>query len=548
MRKHLFIFLLSSVLLSALQAQEAVKSIEEDYYNFLSLLGYAPRPYLNYRTFSDSAWIVDDETEHPWKPYLSAYIPLSDNFRMRVYGPELFMSGNTAAPYGQNDGLLWQGRGLNLMLKGGVRFEGYGFEITLLPHFVFSQNVPFDIMTSAYESEFGYIWGYRHGIGADAPQRFGDQPFFDFDFGDSEIRYTWKALTVGFGTQTIWLGPSYINSILHSNNAPAYPKFDIGLRRQQIIIPGTDVYIGDIETRLWIGHLSESDYFDSDPDNDYRMIHGFSFAYAPSFLPGLTLFANTIVTAPWDLESLRYIIPSDENTVEDRKGAFGFSWIFPEVGFEVYGELGIDDGMPFGPAGYIRHPFHTTVYTAGFKKVFPISEDNKIYGQILFEFNWMEMTKDFFFFWPYTFYFHHIIIQGYTNRGQWLGNGLGSGGNSQYIGFSIYYPKGTSTIFFQRNNPDNDFLYRNAIYDSVNNPMLAASNRHHFKANFNIGVLTSHFLTNNFLFSYNVIYNMIINPLYELTLEPHLIDGEAYFGKLQFLHNISFNLAIKYIF
>ena len=37
-------------------SQEALKSAEEDYYEFLSLQGLANRPALNYRTLSDGQW------------------------------------------------------------------------------------------------------------------------------------------------------------------------------------------------------------------------------------------------------------------------------------------------------------------------------------------------------------------------------------------------------------------------------------------------------------------------------------------------------------
>jgi len=428
MTKHFFSFIFFFFLFySILPAQEALKSIEEEYYDFLALQGLTERPALNYRTLSDSVWKIDKDAAHPWQDNnLGTIHPLFGDFRMRVYGPELFMSYNTAAPYGQNDGLLWQGRGFNSLFKGGVRFEGYGVELTLLPHFAFSQNAEFDIMPSAYESEYGYFWGYAHNIGADAPQRFGDKPFFDWDLGDSEIRYTWKTLTVGFGTQAIWLGPSYLNSMLHSNNAPAYPKFDIGLRKQRIVIPWINWYAGDVETRFWVGRLSESEYFDSDDTNNYTMFHGFSFAYTPSFLPGLTLFTNRVCLIPWEIENIKFIIPSDDNTIEDQKSSFGFSWIFPQVGFEVYGELGFDDFVPNSfPQGYIRYPFHTMMYTIGLKKTIPIISASKIYLELLFESNSMEMSQDFHFQWPYSPYFHHQVLHGYTNRGQWLGAGSG---------------------------------------------------------------------------------------------------------------------------
>jgi hypothetical protein len=549
-KKNIFICLLFIISFSGtLPAQEALKSIEEEYYDFFALQGLTERPTLNYRTLSDSVWKIDGTEEHPWQGNnLGVFHPLFGDFRVRVYGPELFMSANTAAPYGQNDGVLWQGRGFNSLFKSGVRFEGYGIELTLLPHFAFSQNADFDIMPPSYDSEYGYFWGYAHNVGVDAPQRFGDKPFFDWDFGDSEIRYTWKTLTIGFGTQTIWLGPAYLNPILHSNNAPAYPKFDIGLRRQRVTIPRLDWYIGDVEARLWVGRLEESNYFDNDDANNYTMIHGLSFAYAPSFLPGLTLFANRICLAPWAWENLSYIIPEKMQETEDQKLSLGFSWILPQVGFEVYGELGIDDyTKDIGTGAYLRHPFHTTVYTAGLKRSLQIIPEKKIYGELIFEFNWMEMTQDFQFEWPYSFYFHHQLTHGYTNRGQWLGAGSGWAGNNQFLAFILYYPQGTSSLFIQRNNPDNNYLFKNAIYDTASDPSLRAKNQHHYKANFNIGVNSCYFITKYINVSGGIVYNMIINPFYKRTKEtdnmsdkPNEPDGDNVF-----LHNFSFQLGVK---
>jgi hypothetical protein len=537
LRKSFFIGLLTYFLLSAvLSAQEALKSVEEEYYNFLALQGISERPYLNYRTLSDSVWTIGEDALHPWQEQnLAAKRRLFGKATFRIYGPELFMSGNTAAPYGQNDGALWQGRGFNASLTGGVRFEGYGVELTFKPQLSFSQNAAFDIMPSSYDSEYGYFWGYGHNIGVDAPQRFGDEPFFTWDWGDSEVRYSWKTLTIGFGTQAVWLGPSYLNSILHSNNAPTYPKLDIGIRKQPVTIPWINWHLGDIEFRLWAGYLSESDYFDNNSANDHTMFHGLSFAYAPSFLPGLTLFVNRVCLVPWALENLKYIFPAEANTIEDQKASFGFSWVFSKVGFEVYGELGIDDFVPGEIPGYIRHPFHTTVYTGGFKKVVTIKPEKNIYGEIIFEFNWLEMTQDFQFEWPYSFYFHHNITQGYTNRGQWIGSGLGSGGNSQYLGFALYYPQGNSLFFISRNNPDNNYLYKDAVHTSAAGGSLGKKNNNANKANFLIGISSGFYIKKWLFISGGLVYNLIINPFYEPANNGHHIE---------YKHNVSIQLGI----
>lgn len=526
-------------------AQEALKSIEEDYYDFLSLQGITERPSLNYRTMSDSMWKIDEAAEHPWQKYnLGADHSLFGDFKLRIYGPQLFMSANTTTPYGQNDGVLWQGRGFNALLTGGIRFDGYGIELTVLPHLAFSQNAPFKLIDvsegmsgeqySNKADTYGYFWGM-----VDAPQRFGDKPFFDWDFGDSEIRYTWKTITAGFGTQAIWLGPSFLNSMLHSNNAPAYPKFDIGLRRQRITIPRLNWYLGDIEARLWVGRLTESDYFDNDDSNNYTMYHGLALAYTPSILPGLTLFFNWIDLLPWDWKHLKYILPFDtSNEVEDdMKASFGISWVFTRIGLEIFGELGVDDYIPDRRIrGYIRYPFHTMWYTVGLKNVIPIVPRRNIMGELLFEWNSMEMSQDFQFQWPYSPYFHHQVVQGYTNRGQWIGAGSGWGGNSQYLGFKLYYPKGSSLLFFHRNNPDNNFIYSKAVYD-VASPELENKYFRSWKANFIIGLDTDYFILSNLSIGGGMAYNFIINPYY--------FYNKADYWEDEFMHNVYFHLIIR---
>jgi hypothetical protein len=530
-----------------LYSQEALKSGEEEYYDFLALQGLVTRPTLNYRTLSDSVWTLPSGTEHPWQAQNLGTTRsfFDDKLKLRIYGPELFMSVNTAAPYGQNDGALWQGRGFNASFTGGVRLEAYGVEATFKPQLAFSQNAAFEIMKSAYDSEYGYFWGYAHNTGIDTPQRFGGQPFFTWDWGDSEIRYSWKTLTIGFGTQSIWLGPAHLNPLLHSNNAPSYPKFDIGIRKQSIIVPWINWYAGDIEFRLWMGYLSESAYFDNDPQNDHTMFHGLSFAYAPSFLPGMMLSANRVCLVAWDWENLKYVFPSQDNTSEDQKASFGLSYQIPKAGIEIFGELGIDDFLVGGPMGYLRYPFHTMVYTAGLRKTVTFTPE--IYGLFSFEWNNMNASPDFQFQWPYSFYFHHQAIHGYTNRGQTLGAGSGWGGNNQILQFDLYYPQGVSSLFIQRNNPDDNYILRKAINTSG-----VSFRWENWTANFNMGLLTRYYATKDLSLGGAFIYNLVINPAGgdkrgndDIFLPP--VDGGDR-NKEIYQNNIVFNIFVQYTF
>ena len=508
------IVLVLLLLPAGLFSQEALKSAEEDYYEFLSLQGLANRPALNYRTLSDGQWQLAGAAAagmHVWagnnlgttftlwqdeSPAENWFARgLFQGLAMKVYGPEWYNSFNTAAPYGQNDGALWQGKGYNTSLTVGIRFESYGFELTLKPQLSFSQNLSFDLMPSNTDSPYGYFWGYGKNVGVDAPQRFGDKPFFVYDWGDSEVRWTWHSFTVGFGTQAIWLGPASMNPILHSNNAPSYPKVDIGLRRQPVVLPWLGWYLGDVEARIWTGRLTESDYFDNDDSNNHNMIHGLALAYAPSFVPGLTLFANRTCLVKWDWANMKYIWPLAENTHvgeqgagEDQKMSFGFDWVFPQVGFEVYGEVGKDDYSS------IRvYPLRTIVYTLGLKKTFTIYEKWQLYGQLNLEVNNNEMSHDFQFQWPYSFYYHHQITQGYTDRGQWLANAFSPGGNSQVLDFTVYYPKGKTRLSLKRTNPDNNYIYQHSI-GTENTPEITEVNGQ-YKTLISVGLFSQYYIT-----------------------------------------------------
>jgi hypothetical protein len=254
----------------------------------------------------------------------------------------------------------------------------------------------------------------------------------------------------------------------------------------------------------------------------------------------------------WDWENLKYLFPSRDNIDEDQKASFGLSYLFPSVGFEVYGELGIDDFVFGGPEGYLRYPFHTMTFAAGIKKTMAIVPSRNIYGTIIFEWNSMEMSQDFQFQWPYSFYFHHNIRQGYTNKGQIMGAGSGSAGNSQYLEFKLYYPQGFSSLFITRNNPDNNYIFSKAITTSARDPDMAFR-WENWEANFNVGLTSLYYITRDISIGGAVIYNLIINPLFgdkrgnpDIFMPPQTGDMDD--NPKTYMHNISLNLYIRYSF
>lgn len=463
----------------SLFAQVSISSEEEQYLDILALKGQISKTTINYKTLSDSYYISDIESndfnseDFLWNEnsITSAYSLFDNTNNLFIFDPEFYSSFNTSEPYGQNDGGLWQGKGYNSYFTTGLQFKYKGLEFILKPQLSFSQNLSYDYPAPNYSgtlfNDKASIFGYYGLRSIDAPQRFGDTAFFNFDWADSEIRYTWNNITAGFGTEYIWLGPANINPIIHSNNAPSYPKIDAGIRRTPLNI--YDIWLGDIEFRYWLGKLSESDYFDNNDENNYNMIAGLSLGYEVPFLPGLSFGFNRTMLSKWDninsYTLFNILIPGMKKKAgydeSDQRASVTADYFIPSGGIDLYIEWAKND-YNTGKDNIIRYPFHTQAFTAGFKKINDYS--NNLKGQLLFELSYIESSMDYVFFYDWggignSFYTHHFVTQGYTNKGQYLGAGIGSGGNSQYLGYKLYYPKGNSSLFVQRLNPDLNYFY-----------------------------------------------------------------------------------------
>ena len=514
--KKIFLLFFISALSINLFSQEALKSTEEEYYDFLALDGITERPTLGYRTLSDSVWNINPEKSHIWENNnLGKQNVLweSENqgknwftrgffhgFKLKVFGPEWFNSYNTTAPYGQNDGALWQGKGYNTSFSTGLKVESFGFELTVKPQVSFSQNLAYNFLPGVFGNENSYFWGY----GIDLVQRFGNKSFTNFDLGDTEIRYTFYTFTLGFGFQSPWLGPSYINPMLGSNNAPTYPKFDIGFRKTKLFIPGLNWYLGDFESRIWIGQLTESNFFDNNNVIDKNLIFGFNFSYTPSFWHNFTIGVTKICTTKWGNNFFKYLNPfyssNDVHGIgEDQKASVYAVVLFPSVGFELYGEIGTDDYI----SDNLSSLKHTMIYTVGAKKTFNISDKCKTL--VLFEWNDFEMSQDFQLQWNYMGYYgHHQVKEGYTQKGQILAGAYSYFGDSQLLKIELLFPKSSHSLFLHRFCPDMNYVYNKAVNDTA-----AAGNLEHlhtlYRTYFTIGLENTVFISDSFFI--NLEYN-----------------------------------------
>jgi hypothetical protein len=141
--------------------------------------------------------------------------------------------------------------------------------------------------------------------------------------------------------------------------------------------------------------------------------------------------------------------------------------------------------------------------------------------------------------WSSTFYAHHIITQGHTNQGQWLGAGIGTGGNSQYLGFKLYFPRGYGHLFLQRQNPDLDYTWyidsKKYLNGFAKNNGVAEGNIRLF---LDIGLSGSFFITKDLSVLGSFVFRDERNPL---NRSKSITDHASVHR-----YNVYFSAAVKY--
>ena len=111
----------------------------------------------------------------------------------------------------------------------------------------------------------------------------------------------------------------------------------------------------------------------------------------------------------------------------------------------------------------------------------------------------------------FNFYAHHRVTQGYTNRGQWLGAGIGTGGNSQYLSFTVYHKKGSFTLFGQRRNPEMDYTMFIDSRKQTEEYKAEAD----IKVVLDFGISATYFINHAMRLSCSYTFSDEHNPLYE---------------------------------
>lgn len=434
----------------------------EEYLRVLQVIGsagggsFTVRP----RSLFDALGEVGADTLHPWHGRLTPPTrrPLGGWGDVTVVDPGLRLFMNSAFPDGANDGPVWQGQGLTAALDGGATVSMGPLTVTAHPLATWTQNGAFDeaAVRVAGASPDDYPWRV-----IDLPQRRKGGSFARLYPGDSSVRLRGPGLEVGFGTENLWWGPALRNPIIMSNNAAGFPHAFLGTNHP------IDVTIGTLEAQWLFGRLQASDGFTADTIGRY--ITGAVVAFTPRGT-GLTLGIERMFYAGMPEGGLGladYLLvvqgvekknfssgtnPSGDDNADQLFGAFA-RWVLPESGFESWVEWTRND-HGWDIRDYFLEPEHAQAYTVGFRKAQTLVGRRllAVWGEIThLERSVTARGRA-----VPTYYSHHIVKAGYTQRGEIIGAALGPGGNGQAVGADLYAPWGKAEFFVSRRVRDND--------------------------------------------------------------------------------------------
>lgn len=373
---------------------------------------------------------------------------------MVVHDPTLTSVFYSQFPEDRNEGAFTPGRDMSAALDVGASFRTGGLTVTFRPMIGWVQNGDFALapVEVAGQPEYAYPWRT-----IDAPQRFGPDPFWIVDPGQSEIRYQTHGASVSLGTTNLWWGPGRQNAIIMSNNAAGFPHAALETARP------LDVGIGTVEAQWIFGRLRSSDWFDPAVADPGRYITGAAVTFSPDFwdLDGLSLGASRIFYAqvpeggiPLGEYFLIIQTPIKDNLVtpdnptgqdlRDQMFSLFARWVLPESGFEAYAEWARNDHAD-NTLGYFLALGTSQAFTLGFQKAAELPNGSVLVfnGELTHLSNETDPRLP-------QYYAHWAVPRGYTNRGQIIGAGIGTAANSQQVGADLFARWGKASVYVRR--------------------------------------------------------------------------------------------------
>jgi hypothetical protein len=258
------------------------------------------------------------------------------------------------------------------------------------------------------------------------------------------------------------------NAILMSNNAGGFPHLFLGTQKP------VDIWIGKLEALYTVGWLQQSAFFRELPDSlSDRWMKALVLVLEPRGAPGLYLGVArayyqyvpsggiglrdmfSILEPPEKKKLISTDTPGGDDS-RDQMFELFMRWALPASNFEVYASLGRNDHA-FDQRDLILEPDHSTAYVVGLQKLFlqPGAGFVRLRTELTSLANGLTQTIR-----PApTWYAHHIVIQGYTERGQVIGGQAGPGGRQADLGIDVYRRWGSVGAFVDWRRVNDDFHF-----------------------------------------------------------------------------------------
>lgn len=394
--------------------------------------------------------------------------------RFALIVPEAFMTSQQSIPMPANDGPMWAGRGISYSISGGIALCGQQgrWGAVIAPTYWFAANEAFEVTTnpqiippirqdhSPWASPYHYM-----PRSLDAPRRFGDQTLRRVDPGTFALWYRNRFVEAGLTTESEWWGPGQYNALLLSSHAAgatrAYVRTAKPIRAK-----------GELEIRYFLGGLSISPYFFSQPEDSGRTVAGLSAVWRPAAEPNLSIGVSRIVIAPIIgngylkhlLDPLLHVgtpnaLPYSDKTQypgRDQLLSVFANWRLPDDGAEIWVEWARAE-LPTNVSDFVESPHHTQAATIGLQHIRPIARGWS--ARVVGEYTATNQSSSYRERPVGSWYTSRAVQGGFTQRGQVLGAMIGPGSISHRVALDAVGPRHSIGVFAWRVRWDDDSFF-----------------------------------------------------------------------------------------
>lgn len=405
---------------------------------------------------------------------------------------------NSNRPYGWNDGAMIPAKGYQSLVSLGFYAKWGIFSLQLKPELVYAMNQNFHGFAAGSDTLWAYYYSLLNRI--DNPEQMGQGSYKKAFPGQSNFLMNFKSVSIGISTENIWWGPGFRNAIMMTNSAPGFAhltlhtnkpiKTGIGSFEFQFI-SGKLVSSGVLPPdtgRTFYGtiHTIEggpSDFYNNtalyEPKiNDWRYLNAVVITWQPKWVHGLYIgidrgvysystqlqgsFFNKYLPAISVLSFVKNFNAQVTSAPSDELLSLFGKWVMPKAHAEIYAEWGRNDNSA-NFRDFLLDPGHEQALIFGFRKLVLIAPQKSL--DIQFETTQLGYSNSYLVSRAQEgWYAHYQVRDGYTNYGQMVGAGIGTGGESETLNISLQKKNLRLGMMLERYVHNNDFYKLVTLY------------------------------------------------------------------------------------